>query len=592
MHINDRINALRKEMKHANLDAFIIQGTDPHQSEYVADRWKTRYWLSGFSGSAGTLVITQHIAGLWTDYRYYIQAAEQIKDSEIVLFKLGTPQVPNHISWICDNLAKGSKIGIASDALTITAWRDMQKAFDLVDMLCISSEDLVDNIWEDRPEYPQGTIWEVPESIAGLSRKEKLSLIKANLTAVKADATIISSLDDIAWALNLRGNDIAYNPLFLAYLFISHDTIILFCDAGKFTSSLLHEVQKDLYILPYNDVFNYINQNFSSESTIKLSPDKTSRQLWDSLPEGAKVLESPDSTLLMKSCKNPIEIQGMQKAHILDGASLVSFLSYLEDTKPEFDEITLADTLHSFRAQREEFLGDSFSPISAYKDHGALCHYSANQTTKASIKMPGLLVLDTGGQYMGGTTDITRTLVFGEATDEEKRDYTLVLKGHLALGRQKFPSGTCGYQLDILARKPIWDAGIDYGHGTGHGVGFMLNVHEGPQNISFKPIQEPLRIGMVISNEPGIYKEGKHGIRIENLIYVTEDCQTEFGTFLKFQTLTLCPYERKLIDTALLTQEEIDQINEYHKRVFAELSPLIDASAQSWLQKATEPLFL
>ncbi|MBL7005517.1 MAG: aminopeptidase P family protein [Spirochaetia bacterium] len=593
MSIRERVSALQKIMNQKQIDAYIISGSDPHQSEITPQRWAVREWISGFTGSAGTVVVTQEKAGLWTDFRYYIQAEKQLKNSGITLFKQGLPGVPEPAEWIRQELQPGACVSAAAEELSADQYKKFLHQFTSVDILFKTSEDLVDKVWIQRPEVPGNRVYEIPETICGKSREEKIREVLAIASnTYKADFLLLSSLDDIAWLLNLRGSDVAYNPLFLSYLLLGKEKTLFFCDSKKIPDSIRERLSGVVEIFPYTEVFQSITKNIRRGSRVLLSPEKTNMRLYQEIAAHAEIVEGRDITTELKAVKNSVELAGMRRIHKQDGAAMVGFLSWFEKNagKLELDECSTAEKLLDYRKKQLDFLGESFSPIVAFGANGALCHYLATAETAAEIAGHGLVVLDSGGQYNGGTTDITRTLLVGKPTVQEIREYTLVLKGHLAVSRQKFPEGTCGYQIDAFARKPLWDMGINFGHGTGHGIGFMLNVHEGPQSISPKPVNIPLKPGMILSNEPGIYREGKFGIRIENLLVVAPAEETDFGKFLCFEDITRCPYDRKLIDTNLLTKEEVEQINSYHSVVFEDLYSVLDKEEKEWLQHKTKPL--
>lgn len=588
--IDERVAELRSIMKREGLDAWIINGTDPHESEYVCPRWRTRAWISGFTGSAGTVVITQDKALLWVDSRYYIQGAKEIEGTCYTLMKLDTPDVVDPVTWIAENLPKGSTVGIDAATLMLSAKRRMEEAFSPRNIHLIGTADFLDEIWQDRPAIPDSALLQLDDSLAGYNRAQKFFFLRNKCHQAECDYTLISSLDDIAWVTNLRGNDIAYNPVFLSYLLVGEQKAWLFTSPNRFSKELLEEVSKDMEVLPYDAVVDTVSKILKSGDHLYMSPDKTNLKLVAAIPAGVDILEGRDFTTDMKAAKNPVELEGMRRAHLLDGVALVNFMARVPRDKGIYDEVTLAQALVDQRARSKEYLGPSFGPIAGFGEHGAMCHYSATPESAFNVEGNGLLVLDTGGMYESGMTDVTRTLLFGEATEEQKRDYTLVLKGNLALASQRFPEGTCGYQLDALARQYLWQAGMSFSHGTGHGVGFRLNVHEGPQRISTNPLPVPLVPGMVISDEPGVYKEGRHGIRIENLVCVVPDVKTEFGQFLSFETLTLCPFERALIVKELLSEQEIKMVDSYHAWVYDELKDLVDTEVLPWLEAATLPL--
>lgn len=593
MNIRERIAALQKIMIRKEIDAYIITGADPHQSEIPPMRWAVREWITGFTGSAGTVVVTREKACLWTDFRYYIQAENQLENSGITLFKQGNPEVPEPVEWIKHELPEGACVSAAAEELSAKQNKSFLQQFSAVDILFKTSEDLVDKVWINRPEVPLNIVKEISESVCGKSREDKIREVLAiAATMYKAEYLLLSSLDDIAWILNLRGSDVPYNPLFLSYLLLGNEKSVFYCDSKKIPESIRERLSHSVEILPYNEIFTSITKYIRKESRVFLSPEKTNMRLYQEIVSHAKPVEGRDITTDLKAVKNSVELDGMRRIHKQDGAAMVGFLHWFEKNAGSvvLNEVSAAEILLSYREKQKDFLGESFSPIVAFGENGALCHYSAVADTAAEIAGHGLVVLDSGGQYDGGTTDITRTLLVGEPTAQEILEYTLVLKGHLAVSRQKFPAGTCGYQIDAFARKPLWDMGMNFGHGTGHGIGFMLNVHEGPQSISSKPINIPLKPGMIVSNEPGIYREGKFGIRIENLVAVVPAEETEFGKFLCFEDITRCPYDRILINKNLLTKEEVEQIDSFHDLVFEDLSLYLGEEEKEWLKHKTQPL--
>ncbi|MHC1691653.1 MAG: aminopeptidase P family protein [Sphaerochaetaceae bacterium] len=588
--IDKRLVSVRAIMAREGIDAWIVNGTDPHLSEYVADRWRTRSWVSAFTGSAGTVVITADRALLWVDSRYFIQAAQQLEGSSFEMQKMDTPQVVDYVTWLSDNLPTGSQVGIDSATLTVSGARLLEKSFSGKRIKLVGTGDWFEELWVDRPVLPSQPVHDFDSQIAGMSRMEKLQQIRMAFSRLGCTHTVVSSLDDIAWTLNLRGEDVEYNPVFLSYLLIGSQQAWLFVDEGRFDPQLLEECRKDLTILPYEAVFDTLSSTLHAGDTVYFSPDKTNLRIAASIPLEVGRLEGRDISTDLKAAKSSIELEGMRRAHLMDGVAMVRLLAKAASPEAHFNELSLAAELHRLRSENKEYLGPSFGPISGYREHGALAHYSATEDSSYELTGDGLLVLDTGGQYRTGMTDITRTLLFGEATVEMRRDYTLVLKGNLALAAQRFPQGTCGYQLDVLARQFMWQYGTNYGHGTGHGIGFRLNVHEGPQSISPRPLGVPLMPGMVISDEPGIYKEGRYGIRIENVIAVKRDGKSEFGEFNSFEVLTLCPFERRLIDLELLDSHEREMIDGYHEWVYGELADHLGESDRDWLRAATLPL--
>ncbi len=585
MHVNEKVDALRAQMREAGLSAWIINGTDPHQSEYVCDRWHSRRWISGFTGSAGTVVVTEDKALIWVDSRYFVQCAAQIKGTVFEMKKIDGPEASSPLAFLKETFRNNEKVGISAETLMVTAKERYQENGINIQ----ATDDLLDAIWKDRPAMPENPVEKMDDSLCGQSALEKINKIREMGHQKSESYHLISSLDDIAWILNLRGSDIDDTPVFLAHLLIGPDTVRLFTPQARFC-----KVKPECYeVLPYDSIATVLSG--LSDTVIRLNPDRINMKMQNALDKAHNVLISRgrEYSTDLKAAKNPTELEGMRTAHILDGVALVNFLAMVKRNEFDFTELSIAKALSDERELEEDYLGPSFSTIAGFAEHGAVVHYSATEETDIPITGNGLLVLDSGGQYTCGTTDITRTLLFGEATQEQKEDYTLVLKGHLALAAQVFPKGTTGHQLDALAHQFLWQKGMDYFHGTGHGVGYRLSVHEGPQRISSKqgtgePV--PLEVGMVISDEPGLYKEGKHGIRIENLVAVTEAMKTEFGQFYTFEVLTCCPYERDLIVKEMLTPDEIAMIDDYHSWVREMLIDMVDESSKDYLISATEPL--
>ncbi len=589
MDIGKRLTGLRRELKERELDAWIVTGTDPHQSEYVAPRWRTREFISGFTGSAGIVVVTLDKALLWTDSRYFIQAEKEIAGTEYQLMKLETPGTPDFMEWLEANMDENSHVGVDSSSISISLFDSLSKQLSEKNIRFEATEDLISPLWEKRPEAPCSPVWQMSAENTGRSAYDKVEDVRSVLRKKGLRWTFISSLDDIAWITNLRADDIPCNPVFVSYLFISLTKAVLFIDKKRFEGEkeILQDVKKVFEIKPYEAVLEALPKLARGAGCF--SPAKVSEVFHKAL-SGKKNVFSPDITTMMKARKNKAEMKCMRLSHIYDAAAYVSFLARL-DWNGKYNEIEIAELLEAERKKIPGYIGPSFNPIAGYREHGAMCHYSADEESSSEIKGHGLLVLDTGSQFEYGTTDITRTLLFGtEATEEEKRDYTLVLKGHLALARQHFPEGTRGVQLDAIAKQFLWQYGETFFHGTGHGVGCCLNVHEGPHRISNALIDVPLLPGMIVSDEPGLYKEDRYGIRIENLLAVKEEERTEFGEFYSFEVLTLVPYEKRLIDTSLLTEEEKQQIDDYHQRIFNVLHELVDKDVLKWLENATSPL--
>ena len=585
MDVNKKVEALREQMDKTGLCAWIINGTDPHQSEYVCDRWHSRRWISGFTGSAGTVVVTKDKALIWVDSRYFVQCAAQIKGTVFEMKKIDGPDASSPLAFLKETFQNNEKVGISAETLMITAKERYQENGINIQ----ATDDLLDAIWKDRPAMPENPVEKMDDSLCGQTAIEKINKIREMGHQKNESYHLISSLDDIAWILNLRGSDIDDTPVFLAHLLICPDSVKLFTPKARFSA-----ITPDCYeVLPYDSIADVLSN--LSDTVVRLNPERINMKMMNALQKAhnVQISRGREYSTTLKAAKNPTELEGMRTAHILDGVALVNFLAMVKRNEFDFTELSIAKALSDERELEEDYLGPSFSTIAGYAEHGAVVHYSATEETDIPITGNGLLVLDSGGQYTCGTTDITRTILFGEATQEQKEDYTLVLKGHLALASQVFPKGTTGHQLDALAHQFLWQKGMDYFHGTGHGVGYRLSVHEGPQRISSKqgtgePV--PLEVGMVISDEPGLYKEGKHGIRIENLVAVTEAMKTEFGQFYTFEVLTCCPYERDLIEKEMLTSDEISMIDDYHKWVREMLIDMVDESSRDYLLSATEPL--
>ncbi len=586
--INERINKLRKVMLEEGLDAYIISGSDPHQSEYTAERWATRKWISGFTGSAGLVVITADKAGLWTDSRYHLQGAAELQDTGITLFKSGLPEVPGHLDWLTDELGMGSVVGSNVWTTSIENNKEIESELAGTGLSYKGSRDLLNDIWTDRPEFPREPVFQLDLKYTGKSREEKISDIRLWMKKKRLSWYLVSSLPDIAWVLNLRGSDIGFNPLFMSYLLIGKESCYLYINEGQLSIELSTLLNNDgLSVKLYKEFENHaVSLN---PGRINLAPETSSigsQQLFNN--DWEKVYKK-DITAGMKAVRNKVEISSIRNAMRKDGVALVRFMIWLEEnwSKGNLTEVSAADKLADLRSRQDGFIGLSFATIAGFNDHGAIIHYSANEESAYNLTFPGLLLLDSGAHYLDGTTDITRVLKSGDVPAEVIHDYTLILKGHIDLSMVKFPVGTKGFQLDILARKALWDEGRNYGHGTGHGVGFFLNVHEGPQTISQKAVDVAIGEGMITSNEPGIYLENRYGIRIENLILAVKSDIGKTEDFLEFETLSMCPMELDLIDADLLTETRKEWVNNYHNRVYTTLSPLLEESERAWLKGKT-----
>jgi Xaa-Pro aminopeptidase len=569
-----RLEAMRQFMTEKNLDAFIIPSTDAHLSEYPPKYWESRKWISGFTGSAGTAVVTKEKAGVWTDSRYFIQAAEELKDTGFDLFKMGQPETPDMTDWIIEQVGSGGTVGIDGLVYASSDAKSLKSKLDSKNINLNTEFDPFSVIRTDRPEIPQNHIFTLPVEVAGESVKSKIERINAELKKLEADGIIIVTLDAVAWTFNMRGNDVEYNPVAVAYAYVSENETVLFVDPDKISEEIAEEYKEQgIIISDYNNVFEYV-ANLPADSKVCVTGNKINWKLLQTIPESCKIVDVPSPVDLMKSIKNETELEGFRNAMIKDGVALVKFYMWLEKAIPtgEVTEVMIEEKLLEYRSQQENFVGESFGTIAGYAGNGAIVHYHATPENCLTIKPEGLLLIDSGGQYKDGTTDITRTVAAGKLTKQMKADYTNVLKGHIALATAIFPEGTRGSQLDVLARKALWNNCLTYWHGTGHGIGHFLNVHEGPQNIRLEENPTLLKPGMVTSNEPGVYRANQYGIRIENLIVTQEYRKTEeFGTFYNFETITLCPIDTRPISKKLLTKCEKKWLNKYHKMVYKKL---------------------
>ncbi len=589
MIINERIKSLRKLMKEKGINAYIIPTFDPHQSEYLGDHWQDRVWISGFTGSAGTVVITERKAILWTDGRYFIQAEKQIEDSEIELFKMGMPGVPTYQEWIIDNLKLGDTVGINGKIFPQSDVKNMEKKFSSKNIKIVDSEDLIGELWSDRPELPMDKIFVHDAKYAGKTPREKIEEVRGELKKKGADYYILGSLDDIAWLYNIRGNDVRCNPVVTSYALISMEKAFLFVHQEKVPNEVREELKKNgIDIEEYNEIRKYVEE-IPRGKNVFLDPSRINRWLYKSIPKECHIIEGINITTTLKGVKNSVEIENLKNAYIKDGVALVKFIYWLKNNigKISMTEISAEDKLEDFRKQQKLFVEPSFDTICAYKDHAAMMHYSATKESQYTLEKEGMLLIDSGGQYLDGTTDITRTFILGNISEEEKRSYTLTLKGHIDLIKTRFLYGATGSSLDIMARFPLWQEGIDYKCGTGHGVGFFLNVHEGPHRISPVPNDIKMEKGMVVTVEPGVYKEGKYGIRIENDVVVHEDINTDSGQFMKFEILSYCPIDLEGIIPELLDESERKWLNNYHEKVYDKLSPYLNEEEKRWLKEVT-----
>lgn len=589
--IKERIHALRMTFRPNNIKAFIIPSTDPHLSEYVAPYWMSREWISGFTGSAGTAVILMDKAGLWTDSRYFLQAEKELEGSGITLYKEMLPETPSITKFLCQNLKPGESVSIDGKMFSVQQVEQMKEDLAPYQLQVNLFGDPLKNIWKDRPSMPDAPAFIYDVKYAGKSCGEKVAAIRTELKKKGIFALFLSSLDEIAWTLNLRGSDVHCNPVIVSYLLVTQDEVVYFISPEKITQEVNEYLQEQQVSLrKYDEAESFLN-SFTGEN-ILIDPKKTNYAIYSAINPACKVVRGESPVTLLKAIRNEQEIAGIHHAMQRDGVALVKFLKWLEASvlSGKETELSVDRKLHEFRAAQPLYMGESFDTIAGYKEHGAIVHYSATEESDVTLQSKGFLLLDSGAQYLDGTTDITRTIALGELTEEEKTDYTLILKGHIALAMAKFPAGTRGAQLDVLARMPIWSHGMNFLHGTGHGVGHFLNVHEGPQSIRMNENPIVLQPGMVTSNEPGVYKAGSHGIRTENLTLVCKDKEGMFGEYFKFETITLCPICKKGIIKEMLTAEEVKWFNDYHQTVYKKLSPSLNEEEKKWLLEATKAI--
>ncbi|MBB3223904.1 aminopeptidase P family protein [Pseudoduganella umbonata] len=594
----DRLAALRQAMRRHGVDAVIVPSSDPHLSEYLPPRWKGREWLSGFTGSVGTFIATQDFAGVWTDGRYWTQAETELAGSGIALMKIASGASTEYVAWLAATLQAGQAVAVDGTVLGLAIARLLQGALDAKGVTLRADIDLLDDVWNDRPGLPHDPVYEHAPPYAATPRTEKLAALHAAMREQGADRHLISTLDDIAYLFNLRGSDVNFNPVFVAHALVGLDHATLFVDQGKVKPSLAAKLTADgITVAPYERAAAALAE-LPPGAVLLLDPRRITHGTRQAVAAHVKVVEAINPTTFAKSRKTEAEAVHVRATMEQDGAALCEFFAWLEEAlarrhEKSLDEVDIDRHITAARARRPGFVSPSFGTIAGFQANGAIMHYRATEEHCAVIDGDGLLLIDSGGQYIGGTTDITRVVPVGDITAEHRRDFTLVLKGMMALSATRFPRGTKAPLLDAIARAPIWSAGIDFGHGTGHGVGFFLNVHEGPHAITPSLMPEPhtaMEPGMITSIEPGIYRPGKWGIRIENLVLNRADGTTEFGEFLRFETLTLCPIDTRCIDRALLRDDEIAWLNDYHATVRERLGPLVDGAALAWLNERTQPL--
>lgn len=591
MEYMDKLKLVRSQMEGNGLHAYIIFHSDPHISEYIPEYWKIREWVSGFNGSAGTLVVTTSKVAIWVDSRYFLQAEQQLAGTGIEICKMGLPGTPDIISWLSQALEKGSTVGFDGLLVSLNTARTYIDSLKENGFLCNPIIDLVSKLWVDRPALPDGKVFIHEMEFARVTVAGKLAAIREKMRDRKATSYLMCSLDEICWTFNIRGSDILYNPVVTSYAFVDDKDAILFVDRGKLEPDVFDRlIDLGVTVKDYPEVFKFAAE-LDKKNILAIDPAKTNYVVYTHIPSRVKVVETAGIAAEIKTHKSSEVVDGIRQAMVQDGIAMVEFLYWLDrnvgDT--EITELSVGDKLLELRRKQQYFVSESFNPIVGYADHGAIVHYSASPETNYSIKNSGFLLIDSGGQYLNGTTDITRTVHLGRPTSQEMFDYTLVLKGMIRLSLAKFPAGTKGSQLDTLAKMALWNNGITYGHGTGHGVGHFLNVHEGLPQI--RPGNHfPIEKGLVISNEPGLYRAGKHGIRIENLVVCTDFETTDSGQFLQFETLTLCPIDIRPINAGMLWSDEREWLNNYHQKVFALLSPYLKPVLLDWLKDRTQPI--
>lgn len=591
MNIDKRLEELRSLMKDRKIDAYIVASSDPHQSEYLADHYKTREFISGFTGSAGTAVITLKEARLWTDSRYFLQAQKELATSEFELMKMGVESYPTILEYLDQNIAEFGKIGFDGKCYSVTGYKELSE--NMGARILVSDLDYISQIWTDRPELPKDKAWIHDEKYCGLSLKDKLTILREKMSENNSDYTFIGAPEDICYLLNIRGNDVDFNPVILSYMLVSQDKAYLCIDEDKLDGSVRDYLEEnDITIYSYDYIYTLL-KNIPGKNRIYLDPARTNVAVYDSINSNVKISQGTNLTTYMKSVKTDTEIENIKKAYILDGVSLVKFFNWLEvgAKTGSLNELVASNKLHDLRVENESFIEDSFETIAGYKENAAIVHYAPSKTGSKTIRDEGLILVDSGGHYKEGTTDITRTIALGSLRENEKIDYTLVLKSFLSLFLAKFKNRTKGSRLDMIAKYPLWKAGKDFFHGTGHGVGFVLTVHEGPQAISERNEVEFVE-NMTTSIEPGLYIENSHGIRIENEAYVKKAFNNEFGHFLEFETLTYVPLDTRPIKSEMLSTEEIDWVNAYNRKCYELLSPYLEGHDLDYLKESCKEIWV
>ena len=600
--IHERIDSLRQSLAAQDLTAIIVPSADPHLSEYLPEYWQARLWLSGFTGSVGTLVVTADFAGLWADSRYWVHAAEQLDGTGIALQKLA-PGKPNHSDWLSEHLSEGDSVAIDGNVLSIAEQDRLLSAFDANDITLITDRDVLTDIWAERPALPTAKLYEHDAQFVSQSAASKLAAVREGMAAAEATHHLLSSLDDIAWLTNLRGADVDYNPVFLAHMLIDSDNAMLFIDNNKVSSELTQSLQDSGITLADYDGIQDALSKLTPDDLLLLDPSKVAVGTLSKMVDDVGFIEQIAPSTLLKSVKSDADVEHVREAMRQDGAALSEFFAKFEQRLNEGERLSELDVdsmLIEVRSQQPNYISPSFPTIAGFNNNGALPHYRATPEKFSYLDVKdgagGLLLIDSGAQYQNGTTDITRVVGIGQVTEEHRRDFTTVLKAHIALARANFPDGIASPLIDAICRAPLWQAQMDYGHGTGHGVGYFLNVHEGPQVIAYSastPKERAMKVNMISSNEPGLYREGKWGIRIENLVVnrpVANPTETEFGDFLNFETVTYCPIDTRLVEPSLLTQIEKDWLNSYHSKVYTELNSRVEGAALEWLTERTQAI--
>lgn len=590
-NISERIAALREAMKQHKIDAYIIPTSDPHMSEYPADCWKYREWISGFTGSAGTVIITADKAGLWTDSRYFLQASTQLEGTGIELFKMMLPETPTIPAFLTHELKEGQTVGLNGETYSLADARSLEKALAEKEIKLNTNASLIDPIWKERPAIPEAPMFEMPVELSGKSTEDKLIDINKMLHKAGADCTILSALDEVAWTFNIRGTDVAYNPVVISYAFVSEKESVLFVNPKKIPAEIAEHLKKEgVTLADYGMLATFLSR-LPERTRVFIDSKRTNVAIYNALPKSSILIEGISPTNHLKSIKNEAEIKGFRNAVLKDGIAMTKFYFWLEKrlkAGEKVTELSAAAKLTALRSEQPQYVMDSFASISSYGPHGAVVHYSPTPETDTELKTDSLYLLDSGAQYLDGTTDITRTIALcDEPSEQMKKDFTRALKGTIGIAKCKFPAGIRGCLIDAFARKALWDAGINYLHGTCHGIGHCLNVHEGPQSIRMEENPVILEPGMVMSDEPAMYRPGEYGIRTENMILIREDSETEFGKFLGFETLTLCYIDTKLVIPSMLSVREHAWLNKYHQMVYDLVSPHLNEEEKAWLKEKT-----